>query len=93
MTSTEMLINASSRYNIVYMAIFGSFARGDFSQKSDIDLLVKFDKRKSLLEMVRIQRELSELIGVPVDLLTEKSISPHIMERIRPELKVIYDKR
>ncbi|MFH1452894.1 MAG: nucleotidyltransferase family protein [Armatimonadota bacterium] len=93
MININILAQASPKYNIIYMAIFGSFARGDFSSQSDIDILVKFEKRKSLLEIVRIQRELSELIGNPVDLLTEKSISPYIMEKIKHELKVIYDKR
>lgn len=93
MIDTKKLIGVSPKYDIIFIAIFGSFARGELSDKSDIDLLVKFGKRKSLLEIVRIQRELSELLGFPVDLLTEKSISPYIMEKIKKELRVIYDKR
>lgn len=93
MLDINKLSGVSQKYDIIYIAVFGSFARGDYSSKSDIDLLVRFGSRKSLLDIVRIQRELSEFIGAPVDLLTEKSISPYIMEKIRPELKVIYDKR
>jgi predicted nucleotidyltransferase len=53
-------------------------------------VLVEFEKRKSLLTLVRIERELSEHIGVKVDLLTEQAISPYLVERIKADLKVIY---
>jgi predicted nucleotidyltransferase len=57
---------------------------------SDLDVLVNFRDRKSLLTLVRIERELSESIGVRVDLLTEQSVSPYLIDRIKSELKVIY---
>lgn len=85
------LIKAAPQYNIVYIAVFGSVASGRFTPQSDIDLLVKFGKRKSLLDMVRTERELSELMGSKIDLLTENSISPYIRENIQKELKVIYN--
>lgn len=87
------LTGAFPKYDIIFVAVFGSFARGEAAEKSDIDLLVEFGKRKSLLDIVRIERELSELMGNPVDLLTKNSISPHIRQRIQDDLKVIYDKR
>ena len=55
----------------------------------DIDILVEFSQTKSLLTMVRIERELSDFIGVKVDLLTEASISPYLIDRIKNEAKVI----
>jgi predicted nucleotidyltransferase len=71
------------------VAIFGSYARGEEKPESDIDVLVKFSETKGLLTMVRIERELSEFLGVKVDLLTEESISPYLIEGIKKEAKVI----
>jgi hypothetical protein len=51
---------------------------------------VEFSERKSLLELVRIERELSEVLGIKVDLLTEKSISPYLIDTIREQMEVIY---
>ena len=52
------------------IGVFGSTARGESNQESDIDLLVKFAEKKSLLGLVRLERELSEALGRKVDLLT-----------------------
>lgn len=73
------------------IAIFGSYIRGEEKPESDIDILVEFSGRKSLLELVGIEQELSETLGMKVDLLTEKSISPYLIDRIKSEMKVIYE--
>jgi len=72
------------------IAVFGSYIRGEGKPESDIDIIVEFSERKSLLELVRIERELSEDLGIKVDLLTEKSISPYLIDTIRKEMEVIY---
>lgn len=72
------------------ISLFGSYARGEAGSGSDLDILVEFSDRKSLLELVRLERELSEQLGVKVDLLTAKSISPFLLDRITRELEVIY---
>lgn len=72
------------------ISIFGSYARHDDVQGSDVDVLVEFSGRKSLLDIVRIERELSEKSGLRVDLVTRKSMSPLIMEKIKNDLEVIY---
>lgn len=72
------------------IAVFGSYARNEQRKKSDIDLIVEFSPRKSLLELVRIERELSEETGKKIDLLTEKSISPFLIDSIKKEMEVIY---
>jgi hypothetical protein len=71
------------------VAIFGSYAREEERPESDIDVLVGFSETKGLLTMVRIERELSEFLGVKVDLLTEGSINPYLIEGIKKEAKVI----
>jgi len=79
------------QYDITFLGVFGSFARGDFGPESDADILVRFSKWKSLLDLVRIERELAERIGRPVDLVTEDSLSPYLRERIKGEVKSIYE--
>ena len=84
------VVSILEKYHVKTIGIFGSYARGDQSPDSDLDVLVNFKERKSLLTLVRIERELSESIGVKVDLLTEQSVSPYLIDRIKSELKVIY---
>ncbi len=72
------------------IALFGSFVRNEETLKSDVDILVEFKRKKSFLDLVRIERELSEKSGVKIDLLTEKSISPLIMNSVKKEMEVIY---
>jgi len=72
------------------VAVFGSYIRGEESHESDIDIIVEFSERKSLLELVRMERELSDVLGIKVDLLTEKSISPYLIDTIKKEMEVIY---
>ena len=91
--SVPQLINICRQNDVSMIGIFGSMARGEAKKKSDIDLLVRFSKRKSLLAMVRLERELSEALDCKVDLLTEASVSPYMRERILKEMKVIYGSR
>lgn len=78
------------QYDPVSISIFGSYARGDARPDSDLDLLVEFREPKSLFTLVRIERELSEALGIKADLLTERAISPYLIDRIKAELKVVY---
>jgi predicted nucleotidyltransferase len=86
------LIDICRQNDVSMVGIFGSMARGEAKKKSDIDLLVRFSKRKSLLAVVRLERELSEALGRKVDLLTEGAISPYLKERILKETQVVYEK-
>ena len=79
------------KQNASKIGIFGSYARNESDSDSDLDILVSFADRKSLLDLVRIERELSELIGIKVDLLTENAVSPLIKKRIKQEEQVIYE--
>lgn len=87
------LIEICRRNDVEMIGVFGSTARGESNQESDIDLLVKFAEKKSLLGLVRLERELSEALGRKVDLLTEGAISPYLREQILRELQVIYESR
>jgi predicted nucleotidyltransferase len=72
------------------IGLFGSTVRGKATEQSDIDLLVWFARRKSLLALVRLEQELSAALDRKVDLLTEAALSPYLRERILRELQVVY---
>jgi uncharacterized protein len=79
------LIDICRQHDVSMIGIFGSMARGESKKQSDIDLIVRFSKRKSLLAVVRLERELSQALGRKVDLLTEGALSPYLRERILKE--------
>lgn len=87
----KIIKNVLEKEGAKKISLFGSFARGENKPGSDIDILVEFKERKSLLKIVRIERELSETLEIKVDLLTEKSISPYLISSIRKEMVVIYE--
>lgn len=86
-TAASILVNHGAKK----ISIFGSYARGEQNPESDLDIIVEFSERKSLLDIVGIEQELSDELGIKVDLLTEKSISPYLIDRIKKEMMVIYE--
>ena len=87
----DTLTKICRRNDVAMIGLFGSTARGEATTESDLDFLVKFGKRKSLLSVVKLERELSESLGQKVDLLTEAAISPYIRDSIFRDLTIIYE--
>lgn len=85
----DLIIEYMKNHGAARISVFGSYARGEARPDSDLDLLVWFKEQQSLLGLIRMERELTELVGIKVDLLTEQAISPYLIDRIRKELKVI----
>ncbi len=77
------------------MAVFGSFVRGEQNRKSDIDIAIEFERNsgKSLLDLVRIENELKKIFKRKVDLGIFSSLNPHIIEDVKKEMQIIYEKR
>ncbi|MEW6179947.1 MAG: nucleotidyltransferase family protein [Chloroflexota bacterium] len=86
----EQLLNLCRRYQVASLKVFGSVARGEEHQDSDIDILVQFVHPVSLLTLVRLERELSDLFGRKVDLLTEQALSPYIRDAVIASAREIY---
>jgi len=85
------IINYLDNYNPERIGIFGSFARQEETPESDIDILVKFHNTISLLELVKIERELSEILGKKVDLVTEPALkNTKLKKYIFNDLIIIY---
>ncbi len=86
------IINYLRQYNPVRIGIFGSFARKEETSESDIDILVKFKETLSLLDLAKIQRELSQILGKDVDLVTEASVKNERLKKyIYNDLKIIFE--
>jgi predicted nucleotidyltransferase len=79
------------KHGVVYAGLFGSQARDEVTPESDVDVLVRFGDRRSLIDLVRIERRIEEVIGVSVDLVTENALSPHLRDRVLEDLEVIVD--
>jgi predicted nucleotidyltransferase len=78
-------------YNPEVVGLFGSFVRNDASKSSDIDILVRFHESCSLLQLIRIENELSDKLGIKVDLVTEGSLrNTRVKENIQKDLKIIF---
>lgn len=85
------LVELCRQNDVRQVGVFGSVARGEANEQSDIDLMVSFSKRVSLLRMVALERQLSDALGRKVDLLTEAAISPYLRERVMRDLQVLYE--
>jgi len=85
----KTIIDVLKKHEVKKAALFGSLVRGETTEGSDIDLLVEFEGRKSLLDLAGLQLELQEVLGKKVDVLTYKSLHPLLKERILYEQEVI----
>jgi predicted nucleotidyltransferase len=65
--------------------IFGSVPRGDSTDASDLDLLVDMSEGRSLFDLIAFGDELEETLGLEVDVVTERSLSPYLRDRILAE--------
>nr|WP_281378765.1 nucleotidyltransferase family protein [Azospirillum oleiclasticum] len=76
-----------SRYPIREMGVFGSHVRGEQREDSDVDILVDLGEGVTLIDHVGLQMELSEALGLRVDLTNKKTLKPRIGRRILSELR------
>lgn len=67
------------KHHIAYLALFGSVLTSSFSDKSDVDILVKFEKEHILFGLIGMESELSEFIGYSVDLKTPNDLSRYFL--------------
>ncbi len=88
----DSILFCLKQYNPEMIALFGSYARNEQTEKSDIDILVKFNKTYSLLQLIRIENELSYMLGIKVDLLTPGALkNEKIKISIEKDLQIIYN--
>lgn len=73
-------------YNVNKIGVFGSVARGDQKETSDIDMLVEFSEPIGFFKFIELEEFLSNAIGKKVDLVTQKALKPVIKEDILKEV-------
>ncbi|MUW14242.1 DNA polymerase beta [Halorubrum sp. CBA1125] len=73
-------------YPIAELGIFGSYARDEQRPDSDLDILVAFERPVSLFDLVRLENELTNELGVDVDLVTKDSLKPRIESRVTEDI-------
>ena len=73
------------RFGVESVALFGSLARDEATENSDVDLLVEFSKPIGLLQFAALRRVLAEALGRPVDLVTRNALKPQLRDQILRE--------
>ncbi len=79
----------TDKYGLSFLAIFGSYGRGQQTENSDIDILVEIGDNISLLDFVGIKLEIEDALGSKVDLVEYNTIKPLLRDRILKEQVVI----
>jgi hypothetical protein len=83
------VIEIARRNGASKLRLFGSAARGEDGPKSDIDFLVEFEPGRTLLDLVGLEQELTDLLGRKVDVVVEGGVSRHLEPRILSEAVAI----
>jgi predicted nucleotidyltransferase len=79
----EAILALAAKHGATDVRIFGSVARGDDDESSDVDVLVKMEEGSSLLDMGELLMDLRDLLGCTVDVISEhKDLRPHFRENI-----------
>ena len=78
----------TDKYGLSFIAIFGSYGRGQQTENSDIDILVEF-KRPIGIEFIDLANELERLLKIKVDLVSKKGVRPKYLKEIEKDLEYV----
>ena len=84
-TKRDEILRIAAQYGAYNVRIFGSVARGEADEQSDIDLLVNMEPGRSLFDLGGLLADLEDLLGCNVDVVTEKGLRDRIRERVLKE--------
>lgn len=79
------ILHLAKEHGAYNVRVFGSVARGEADEKSDIDLLVNMEPGCSLLDLVGLWQDLQEMLGYDVDVVTERGLRKHMRNRVLKE--------
>jgi predicted nucleotidyltransferase len=84
---TDEIREVIARYPVRNPRVFGSVARGEDTEGSDLDILVDPLEGTSLFDLAGLELELTDLLGVEVDVVTPKSLAPDVAGRVEPDVR------
>jgi hypothetical protein len=78
----------SKKYKVKEIGVFGSYVRGEQKKQSDLDILVEFEETAnlSLLDFIRVENYLSDVLGIKVDLVEKHTLKPRIGKHVLEEV-------
>lgn len=79
------ILRLAQEHGALNVRIFGSVARGEARQGSDVDFLVDMEEGRSLLDLIELSQDLETLLQRKVDILTDNGLSPYLEQRIHAE--------
>ena len=83
----EEIFRLAARYGAKKIRVFGSVARGEAIEGSDVDLLVDMERGRDFLDLVGFWQDLEALLGCRVDVITDGGVSPYLRDRIYSEAR------
>lgn len=81
----QEILRLAAEHGARNVRVFGSVARGEADERSDIDFLVDMEPRRSLFDLGGLQYDLQTLLGCPVDVVTERGLKARIRDRVLRE--------
>ncbi len=82
----KLICDVVAKLNPKMVGVFGSYARNEQKAGSDLDLLIEFDRKVNLLDLIGLEQELTELLKIKVDLITRRSVSERLLPYIQKDL-------
>ncbi len=82
----KIVISTLNNYNLQSAAIFGSYARGEENKDSDLDILISLNKDLNLLDIIGIEQELEDKLGIKVQIITDRSLNFRLRDYIYKDL-------
>ena len=83
--SRQRILDAAARHGASNVRVFGSVARGDNGDRSDLDLLVDLERGRSLMDLGGLLMDLRSELNMPIDVATEPMLRPEIRDRVLSE--------
>jgi uncharacterized protein len=84
-TQRQAILHLAQTYGATNLRIFGSVARGEDTPTSDLDMIIDLEPNRSLFDLGGLAMDLQDLLGCPVDIVTEKGLKQRIRDRVLRE--------
>ena len=81
--------NLRKEYGVKEIGIFGSYVRGAQNDISDVDILIELEKPIGFVRFMKLEKNISALLGIKVDLVTKKALKPYIGKEILQEVQYV----